>query len=272
MLYVVATPIGNLDDMTFRAVKVLSSVDVILAEDTRHSRKLLDYYHIHTPLLAYHEHNEAELTPKLIQDLQRGRSLALISDAGTPLISDPGFDLIRAARENGILVSPLPGPCAAIAALSASGLPTDTFTFAGFLPHKSLAKHTRLEYLKASASTLIFYESPHRLLSTLKDIQIVFGEGHPVILAKELSKTFERFFCGTLQETLQLFEQDPRLTQGEFVILLAPFTASDSSRVDISSQQALKDLAAVLPKSKVAELLAKWTGTPKREWYQQLLL
>jgi 16S rRNA (cytidine1402-2'-O)-methyltransferase len=271
MLYIVATPIGNLEDITYRAVKILSSVDLILAEDTRHSRKLLDHYGIQTPMKAYHEHNEAELTPILIQELSRGKTMALISDAGTPLISDPGFDLIRAAREKGLVVSPIPGPCAAIAALSATGLPTDKFTFAGFLPHKSAAKRTRLEHLKAMATTLIFYESPHRLLETLADIQGVFGENHPILLAKELTKQFERFFYGPLKETLALFEKDPKLTQGEFVLLVAPLENLDSERVDISTDQALKELSEALPKAKAAEIVAKWTGVPKRDFYKKLV-
>jgi 16S rRNA (cytidine1402-2'-O)-methyltransferase len=271
MLYIVATPIGNLEDITYRAVRILSSVDVILAEDTRHSRRLLDHYQITTPLTAYHEHNEAEITPRLIQELARGKKMALISDAGTPLISDPGFDLIRAAAAENILISPIPGPCAAIAALCASGMATDKFMFAGFLPHKSVAKKTKLQELKAMQTTLIFYESPHRLLDTLQDITEVFGADHGVILAKEISKQFERFFRGTLQETLELFEKDPRLTQGEFVILIAPFIPENLSRVDISVEDALSDLASALPKSKAAEIVAKWTGLPKRSLYQGLI-
>jgi 16S rRNA (cytidine1402-2'-O)-methyltransferase len=271
MLYIVATPIGNLEDITYRAVKILSSVDLILAEDTRHSRKLLDHYQINTPLMAYHEHNEAEVTPKLIQELVRGKKMALISDAGTPLISDPGFDLIRAASAKDILISPLPGPCAAIAALCASGMATDKFTFAGFLPHKSVAKKSKLQELKSMQTTLILYESPHRLLDTLQEITAVFGADHSVMLAKEISKQFERFFRGTMQQTLDLFQKDPRLTQGEFVILIAPFVLDNPSRVDISVDDALSDLAAALPKSKAAEIVAKWTGLPKRSLYQGLI-
>jgi 16S rRNA (cytidine1402-2'-O)-methyltransferase len=271
MLYIVATPIGNLEDITYRAVKILASVDLILAEDTRHSRRLLDHYQIKTPITAYHEHNEAEVTPKLLQELERGRSMALISDAGTPLISDPGFDLIRAAAEKNILISPIPGPCAAIAALCASGLATDKFTFAGFLPHKAIAKKNKLQELKAMQTTLILYESPHRLLDTLSEITEVFGPDHGVMLAKEISKQFERFFRGTLEQTLNLFKQDPRLTQGEFVILISPFISENISRLDISVEKALSDLAEALPKSKAAEIIAKWTGLPKRTLYQGLI-
>ena len=271
MLYIVATPIGNLEDITYRAVKVLSSVDLILAEDTRHSRRLLDHYQIETKLMAYHEHNEAEVTPRLIQELEAGKSMALISDAGTPLISDPGFDLIRAASEKGISISPIPGPCAAIAALCASGMATDKFTFAGFLPHKSVAKKAKLQELKAMRTTLVLYESPHRLLDTISDITEIFGPAHSVMLAKEISKQFERFFRGTLAETLELFKEDPRLTQGEFVILIAPLLSQNTARMDISVEEALHDLAAALPKSKASEIVAKWSGLPKRSLYQGLL-
>ena len=270
MLFVVATPIGHLDDISKRAIQTLHDADLILAEDTRHSKKLLDHYEIKTPLQAYHEHNEATLTPKIIEQLQAGKNIALISDAGTPLISDPGFNLVREAAKHNLTVSPLPGACAAIAALSVSGLPTDKFLFAGFLPAKSKGRIDKLNALKQTDATLVLYESTHRIEAALTDIATVFGET-PVVLAKEISKQFERVFHGTAQEILTTLAQDPKLTQGEFVVIIAPYCGEQSSVVSISPDALLTQLAKHLPKSKAAEVTAKLTGLKKRDLYQTLI-
>jgi 16S rRNA (cytidine1402-2'-O)-methyltransferase len=187
-LFVVATPIGHLDDMTFRAIEVLKSVSLIAAEDTRQSAQLLKHFNIETPLTACHDHNEANKIHQLIEKLKNGENLALISDAGTPLISDPGFKLVRAAQEHGIRVTPVPGACAAIAALSAVGLPSDRFSFEGFLPSKSSQRLSQLEKLKDETQTLIFYEAPHRILECVKDMQAVFGADRAVGFAGKLPK------------------------------------------------------------------------------------
>lgn len=270
MLYVVATPIGNLDDITYRAVELLKKVDLILVEDTRHSKRLLNHYDIQTPLQAYHEHNETVQTPKVIELLNQGQSIALISDAGTPLISDPGYNLIREVAKAGLTVSPIPGACAAISGLCVSGLPTDKFTFAGFLPAKTKGRVDKLTELKALASTLIFYESPHRILASLKDIETVFPDTE-VVLAKEITKQFERIVHGTASSILEFLHTDAKLTQGEFVLMIAPVTQDDSSMLNIDTDTLLNILADNLPKSKAAEIVAKFSTVNKRELYKRLL-
>jgi 16S rRNA (cytidine1402-2'-O)-methyltransferase len=220
ILYLVATPIGNLRDFTFRAVDILQHVDLIACEDTRHSRPLLDHYGISTATVPFHEHNEDSAAPRLIERLLRGESIALISDAGTPLISDPGFPLVRSARSAGIRVVPVPGPCALVAALSVSGLPTDRFAFEGFLPRKSSARKASLENLVNDARTLIFYESSHRVLESVADIAAIFPSERRLVIARELTKLFETIVDTQVGEAISSLESDPNMQKGEFVLVL----------------------------------------------------
>ena len=220
VLYVVATPIGNLGDWSTRAREVLASVDVIAAEDTRHSRPLLQHFGIGTPLVALHAHNENERVDELIQRLQSGQSLALISDAGTPLVSDPGFPLVRAALLAGVRVSPIPGASAVMAALSSCGLPSDRFVFEGFLPARASARRARLQALKNETRTLIFFEAPHRLLESLQDMAQVMGGSREAALARELTKTFETIRMAPLDELRTWVEADKDQQRGESVVLL----------------------------------------------------
>ena len=201
VLYIVATPIGNLEDVTLRALRILKEADLIAAEDTRHTRILLGHYHIRTPLISYHEHNEKAQAPRLIQRLLRGENIALVADAGTPAIADPGYRLVVEAVRAGIMVHPLPGPSALAAALSASGLPTDRFTFEGFLPAKQGERQHKLEALRNESRTLVFYEAPHRLKEALADVRRVFGD-RQIVVAREVSKVHEEFLRGTLDEVL----------------------------------------------------------------------
>ena len=201
-LYVVATPIGNLEDITFRAVRILGEVDRIACEDTRQTRKLLDRYSIATPLVSYHEHNEQSRSDELLRDLLAGKSIALVSDAGTPLIADPGYRLVRKARQQGVRVTPVPGPSALLVALSASGLATDAFLFGGFVPPKKSQRRKLLEELKTSQATLVFYEAPHRILETLDDVAEVLGD-RPIVLARELTKIHEEFLEGAALDSDQ---------------------------------------------------------------------
>ena len=227
-LYVVATPIGNLDDISARALKVLRDVSLIAAEDTRHSLRLMQHFGISTPLGACHEHNERDEGSRFIQRLLAGEDVALISDAGTPLISDPGYHLVRQARAAGIPVVPVPGACALIAALSAAGLPSDRFIFEGFLPAKAVGRRTRLERLKEEPRTLIFYEAPHRILECLQDMELVFGPDRPALLARELTKTFETLKGLPLAELREFVESDSNQQRGECVVLVAGWTAPES--------------------------------------------
>ena len=219
-LYIVATPIGNLSDISQRALEVLRQVDLVAAEDTRHSKPLLHHYGIDKAMLAYHEHNEEQLTPKLVQRLLEGESIALISDAGTPLLSDPGYRLVKMAHEAGLRVSPIPGACAAIAALSASGLATDRFLFAGFPPHKQGARQRFYEGLRQQSSTLIFYESSHRVLASVTDMRDVFGAQRSIVLAREISKTFETIHSSTLAALPEWIAADANQQKGEFVLVV----------------------------------------------------
>ena len=219
-LYVVATPIGNLEDMTFRAVRVLQQVAVIAAEDTRHSRKLLDHYAIRTPLISCHEHNEEQRTAQLLDRLQSGESLALISDAGTPCIADPGFRLVSRCRQAGLTVVAVPGPSALVAALSIAGLPTDAFRFIGFLPARSHGRRKLLEQLKNEQQTIACYEAPHRLLSCLQDIVAICGPDRPLAIGRELTKRHEELFSGTAKTAVAHFSADR--VRGELVLLLGP--------------------------------------------------
>src|SRR5690554_8232407 len=208
MLYIVATPIGNLEDLSPRAVKVLSSVAVIAAEDTRHSGRLLEHLGISKPMIAFHDHNERDRVQNILGQLLDGADVALISDAGTPLISDPGYVLVREARAAGVQVSPIPGPCALIAGLSAAGLPTDRFLFAGFLPAKRSGRQAALEQLRKEPATLVFYESPHRIIDFMKDMVEVLGPDRECVLGRELTKTFETFYSGSAETVLGELQAD----------------------------------------------------------------
>lgn len=270
-LYVVATPIGNLEDMTPRAVRVLSEADLIAAEDTRHSGRLLRHFGIGTRAEAIHEHNERSQVPRLVEILKGGKSIAFITDAGTPLVSDPGFHLVRAARQAGIRVVPVPGACAAIAALSAAGLPSDRFVFEGFPPAKSAARRTVFEKLREESRTLIFYESPHRILESLKDMSEVFGPGREAVLARELTKQFETLRAGGLQELLEWVGRDADQQLGEFVILIHGVPRAEREVVDEEAERVLKILLDELPASQATALAAKITGLKKNKLYEYAL-
>lgn len=265
-LWVVATPIGHRDDMSARAIEVLRSAAVIAAEDTRHSRPLLLQHNIATPLIALHEHNEREAVAAIVRRLQQGESVALISDAGTPLISDPGFRLIRAAREAGIRCAPIPGPCAAIAALSVAGLPSDRFVFEGFLPTKSAARRHRLEELSAETRTLIFYESSHRIAESLADMRDVFGAEREAVLARELTKLFETVIGEPLMQLAARVEQDPDQQRGECVVLVAG-CGDDVDGKLIEGRRLFAILREELPPAKAAKLAAAITGAPRKKLY-----
>jgi 16S rRNA (cytidine1402-2'-O)-methyltransferase len=268
ILYVVATPIGNLDDMTPRAVEVLRNVQTIAAEDTRHSNRLLAHFQIPTPTVALHEHNEREQAPKLIARIEGGEDVALISDAGTPLVSDPGFHLVRLAREQSIKVVPIPGVSAVMTALSVSGLPSDRFVFEGFLPHKGGARQKRLQTLAAESRTLIFYEAPHRILDTLADMAMIFGEQRPAVLARELTKTFETIKGAALGELLEWVKSDTNQQKGEMVVLVHGAPESDTATSEAEAARILKLLLEDLPLSQASALAAKITGLKKKQLYQ----
>jgi len=268
-LYIVATPIGNLQDMSLRAVETLKKVDVIAVEDTRHSAPLLQHFAVTTPTLALHDHNERDRAALLLKRLQKGESIALISDAGTPLISDPGYHLVSEAKNAGITVVPIPGACAAIAALSAAGLPTDRFVFEGFLPVKTAARTARLKELDSEARTLIFYEAPHRIMDVLQDMQAVFGDARRVVVARELTKMFETIRSGTLAEIVAWANADKNQQRGEIVILVEG--AEKTAATDPDVQRVLTILLEALPLKQAVELAAKITNQRKNELYQQAL-
>lgn len=271
MLYVVATPIGNLDDLSPRAQRTLAEVELIAAEDTRHTSILLSRFAIRTPLISLHDHNEAQKTPKLVEKLLAGISMALVSDAGTPLISDPGFNLVRAARAAGVRVIPIPGACALIAALSASGLPTDRFVFEGFLSAKTMARKKQIADLATELRTLVFYESIHRLKGCLSDMaQILGGERHGVI-ARELTKLHEDFRAGMLAELVKQIESNSFTTKGEVVLIVAGATSSKIAEVSMDMDRILKALLTAVPVKQAVVLAAKITGLSKNQLYQRAL-
>ena len=271
ILYVVATPIGNLGDLSPRAVEVLRSVDQIAAEDTRHSRRLLQHFAIHTPLLALHEHNERELAPRLVEQLQAGRAMALISDAGTPLISDPGFNLVRLARAAGVRVVPVPGPSALVCALCASGLATDRFVFEGFLPARRAARRARLAELSQESRTLVLYESSHRVLDCLRDLAELFGSERQAVLARELTKQFETIRDAPLGELAGWVAADPNQQKGELVLVVAGRASAQKHLVSAEAEQLLGILLDELPVKLAAKLAARITGLNKRELYERAL-
>lgn len=271
-LYVVATPIGNLEDISARALRVLKEVSLIAAEDTRHSSRLLAHFGIQTPLAACHEHNEREEGGRFLGRLQAGESIALISDAGTPLISDPGYHLVRQARAAGVAVVPVPGACALIAALSAAGLPSDRFIFEGFLPAKAAARRARLETLKEEPRTLIFYEAPHRILESLRDFEDVFGGGRIAVLGRELTKTFETLKGLPLDQLRAWVEADSNQQRGECVVLVEGWHApQDESAVSAESLRVLDLLLAEMPLKRAAAIAAEITGVRKNLLYQAAL-
>ena len=266
VLHVVATPIGNLGDLSPRAGQVLGSVDAICAEDTRHTRQLLSQLGVSTPLLALHEHNEEAMAPRLVARLQAGESLALVSDAGTPLVSDPGFRLVRAAREAGIRVSPVPGPCAMVAALSVAGLPSDRFVFEGFLPAKAGARRERLAVLAGEARTLVFYESSHRIEEMLADAAAAFGEDRRAVLARELTKLFETVLDGTLARLHARVRDDADQRKGEFVVVVEGAGEDGAARL-AEGRRVYALLAGELKPSLAAKLAAEITGAPRKALY-----
>lgn len=271
-LYVVATPIGNLDDISARALKILGAVKLIAAEDTRHSVRLLQHFGIQTPLAPCHEHNERDEGSRFIARLLAGDDVALVSDAGTPLISDPGYHLVRQARAAGITVLPVPGACALIAALSAAGLPSDRFMFEGFLPAKAAGRRARLEQVKEEPRTLIFYEAPHRILECLQDMQAVFGDERPAVLARELTKTFETLKGLPLAELRAFVENDSNQQRGECVVLVAGWSApEDDQAVSAQALRVLDLLLAEMPLKRAAALAAEITGVRKNLLYQAAL-
>ncbi len=271
-LYVVATPIGNLEDISARALRVLGDVALIAAEDTRHSSRLMAHFGIQTPLAACHEHNERDERSRFIGRLQAGDDVALISDAGTPLISDPGYHLVRQARAAGIAVVPVPGACALIAALSAAGLPSDRFIFEGFLPAKTAARCTRLEALKEEPRTLIFYEAPHRILESLCDFETIFGGARVAVLGRELTKTFETLKGLPLAELRAWVEADSNQQRGECVLLVEGWQAPPGeSAVSAEALRVLDLLLAEMPLKRAAAIAADITGVRKNLLYQAAL-
>lgn len=265
-LYVVATPIGNLGDLSARAREVLSRVQLIAAEDTRHTRQLLQAFGITTPLTSLHEHNEMQKSESLISRLLAGESMALVSDAGTPLISDPGFDLVAAARARGVSIAVVPGPCAAIAALSIAGLPTDRFAFEGFLPAKHAARIARLRELASERRTMIFYEAPHRLLEVLRDLAAEFGAERAASVSRELTKRFETTYTGTLAQLCEVAEQNADMSRGEIVIVVSGNT-DELSAQSFNVDQLLRTLLEELPPSQAAKVAAKLTGEKRGDLY-----
>ena len=266
-LYIVATPIGNLDDITLRAINTLKQVDLIAAEDTRHSGLLLQHLAIKAKLFALHDHNEQEKSQLLIEKLKSGLSIALISDAGTPLINDPGYHLVKACRENNINVVPIPGACAAIAALSASGLPSDKFSYEGFLPAKTKARQDYLTTLLDEPRTMIFYESTHRLLDTLLDMQTIWGSDKQIVLAKELTKTWETIVNFSIIDLINWLQEDSNRQKGEFVLIVEGNNKT-ADAIDPKAINTLKLLLKELPLKKAAAITAEIYGLKKNQLYQ----
>jgi len=268
----VATPIGNLGDITLRALEALAEADLVACEDTRITQRLLAHYSIRAQLVALHEHNEAQVTERLLRHLRAGDTVALVSDAGTPLISDPGYRLVRRAHEEGIRVVPIPGPCSAIAALCASGLPTDAFTFFGFLARKGEKRKNQLQEIASSTRTCVIFESPHRALSTIEDLIAHCGGNRPAAFARELTKLHEEVFCGTLEGILQRWRQSP--PRGEIVLVIAPGAseppAEESLQARIEALLAEPEIASLPPAAQAREI-ARRLGVAKAEVYARIL-
>ena len=268
-LYIVPTPIGNIGDITLRALEILKAVDLIAAEDTRHSRTLMMHYDISTPLVSFHEHSENRVVEQLADRVAGGESIALISDAGTPLVSDPGYALVRGVQARGLNVIPLPGACAAITALSAAGLPTHHFHFEGFLPAKQVARVKRLEAIKSLNTTVIFYEAPHRIVDLITDMLAVFGVDHEICLARELTKTFETIRRAPLGDIREWVLNDANQQKGEFVVISGLVVQTTTLGAD--GRLLLERLAAELPPRKAAQIVADHYGLKSRDLYQQLI-
>ena len=268
-LYIVPTPIGNIGDITLRALETLKAVDLIAAEDTRHSRTLMTHYDISTPLVSFHEHSENRVVEQLADRVAAGESIALISDAGTPLVSDPGYALVRGVQARGLNVIPLPGACAAITALSAAGLPTHHFHFEGFLPAKQVARVKRLEAIKSLNTTVIFYEAPHRIVDLITDMLAVFGVDHEICLARELTKTFETIRRAPLGDIREWVLNDANQQKGEFVVISGLVVQTTTLGAD--GRLLLERLAAELPPRKAAQIVADHYGLKSRDLYQQLI-
>ena len=271
VLYIVATPIGNLDDITQRAISTLQKADFIAAEDTRHSQRLLQHFGIQAKLMAYHDHSSDKQLDRLIGLLLEGKSIALISDAGTPLISDPGYRIVRSARTLDIQVVPIPGVSAPITALSAAGLATDRFSFEGFLPHKSSARRKAFESIEKSNGTSVFFESPHRIKDAIDDALAILGAERSAVLARELTKTFETFLGSSLEDIRQAIESDDNQRKGEMVLMIGQGASSKSSSddLDAETERVLSILAAELPTKQAATLASAISGAPKKKLYER---
>ncbi|AAK02729.1 16S rRNA (cytidine(1402)-2'-O)-methyltransferase [Pasteurella multocida] len=268
ILYIVATPIGNLQDITQRALAIFEQVDLIAAEDTRHSGLLLSHYGIKKPFFALHDHNEQQKAHLLVEKLQQGQHIALISDAGTPLISDPGFHLVRQCRQAGIKVVPIPGACAAVTALCASGIASDRFCFEGFLPAKSKARCDKLQNLAEEERTLIFYESTHRILDTLADIEKTLGAERYVVLAREITKTWETIVGDNVANLRQWLGEDPNRTKGEMVLIIEGKVKQETDEINPQALKALELISQSLPLKKAAAIVAEIYGYKKNALYQ----
>ncbi len=269
-LYVVATPIGNLDDISERALKVLSQVDLIAAEDTRHTGKLLSHFSIKAKTFALHDHNEKQKAQQVLDWLNEGKDIALVSDAGTPLISDPGYAVVNLCRDAGAAVTPVPGACAAIAALSCSGLPTDRFQFIGFTPAKSQARQQFFKDAVASGCTSIIYESTHRIMASLADMQTALGEAQQVVFAKELTKTYETFFSGSVTELIAYLEAEPEKQKGELVLML-PAAVIDKQALSPEASKLIGLLEADMPLKKACGVAAEFFGLKKNALYKAII-
>ncbi|AJA44692.1 16S rRNA (cytidine(1402)-2'-O)-methyltransferase [Frischella perrara] len=267
-LYIVATPIGNLGDITLRAIETLKNVDLIAAEDTRHSGLLLQHFAIEGRLYPLHDHNEQQKTEALIEKLKSGLSIALISDAGTPLINDPGYHLVKACYQNQITVVPVPGACAAITALSVSGLPTDRFCYEGFLPAKSKARIDLLTQLKQEPRTVVFYESTHRILDSLQDMLNVYGPEKIVVLAKELTKSWETIIHSPLKDLIEWLKADDNRRKGEFVLIVEGYDKVNEQEIDPDAIKLLNRLQQEIPLKKAAGIVAEIYGLKKNQLYQ----
>ena len=271
VLYIVATPIGNLGDMTPRAVEVLQSVALIAAEDTRHSGRLMAHFNIKTPMISVHDHNERQRLQTILDKLSAGENIALISDAGTPLISDPGFYLVRGVRDAGFKVVPVPGCSAVITAMCAAGVPTDRFIFEGFLPAKRTGRQQQLALIKSEERTVIFYESTHRIIETLNDMVEVLGADRYVVMARELTKTFETIHGDKVSDLLVWMEQDHNQQKGEFVLIIQGVEPKKEEGFSAETLHVLETLLEELPVKQAAALAAKLTGEKKNALYQEAL-
>ncbi|WP_199609666.1 16S rRNA (cytidine(1402)-2'-O)-methyltransferase [Flocculibacter collagenilyticus] len=267
ILYIVATPIGNLADITLRALDVLKEVNVIAAEDTRHTMKLLNHYQISTKTMALHDHNEKQIAAKVVERLQQGQTIALVSDAGTPLISDPGYALVNACREAGVTVMPIPGPSATIAALCCAGLPTNEFSFRGFTPPKSHARQAFYQKLAGLSETMVCYESPRRLLASIEDLIVIMGEQQQIVMAKELTKTYETFFYGTAIQLKEWLVEDENRQKGEIVLIIKGKEKA-ATAIPEEAMTLMTLLQEELPLKKAAAITAKHFDLKKNDLYK----